>query len=272
MVPKIIHCVWLSGDDKPAVYQNCIDSWKEKMPDYEIREWSLKNLPEEVLDHKFVKGALAARKWAYATDYIRLWALHTYGGIYLDMDVIVYKSFDPFLSHRFFSSIELFPHALYKSINKKEVIGLGIEAAVMGSEKGHPFMADVMDYYRDLEFVNNPAYHFQYIMPRVLTRVAIEKYGFLQVPNFQIIKEGIYLYPCDVFSSVYDWKIIQAKDINDAYEKLASNPVRYSCHICAHAWYEGRENTKSAIWKLKHFLYTVSLAKYWKRKKQKFNI
>ena len=89
MIPKIIHCVWLSGEDKPEVYKKCIDSWIDKMPDYEIKEWSLKNLPKEVLNHSFVASAIQAKKMAYATDFIRLWALYNYGGIYLDMDVMV---------------------------------------------------------------------------------------------------------------------------------------------------------------------------------------
>ena len=73
MIPKIIHCIWLSGDDKPVLYLNCLKSWQEKMPDYEIKEWSLDKFPNEVTEHPFVKGALESRKWAYATDYIRLW-------------------------------------------------------------------------------------------------------------------------------------------------------------------------------------------------------
>lgn len=84
MIPKLIHCVWLSGDEKPSQYKMCIDSWKKTMPDYEIREWNMTNLPDEILNHQFVGQAIEARKWAYATDVIRLWLLKNYGGIYLD--------------------------------------------------------------------------------------------------------------------------------------------------------------------------------------------
>lgn len=47
------------------------------MPDYEIREWNMTNLPDEILNHQFVNQAIEARKWAYATDVIRLWLLKT---------------------------------------------------------------------------------------------------------------------------------------------------------------------------------------------------
>lgn len=58
MIPKIIHCVWLSGEEKPSIYLNCIQTWKNIMPDYEIKEWSLANLPEEVINHIFVSSAI----------------------------------------------------------------------------------------------------------------------------------------------------------------------------------------------------------------------
>lgn len=268
MVPKIIHCVWLSGDKKPKLHLDCLASWKKNMPDYKIMEWSLTNLPPEILNHKFVAGAIKERKWAYATDLIRLWALFNYGGIYMDLDVYVFKSFDPFLKNNFFSSIELDPRYLYRTISKREVIGCGIEAAVMGSVKNHPLIGDILDYYKDLEFINTPEFHFKIIMPRVITRVAIAKYGFRQVPNYQILKEDVHLYPCDVFSSVYDWQTLGCNSFDEAIEKLEGDPVRYSCHLCAHSWYEGEVSTNSIWWKIKHLLYKLTLAKYWKTKFQ----
>ena len=42
-IPKIIHYCWMSGDSYPDDIQECIDSWKKVMPDYEIRLWNTKN-------------------------------------------------------------------------------------------------------------------------------------------------------------------------------------------------------------------------------------
>lgn len=39
MIPKIIHFCWMSGDPYPEKIKKCINSWKEKLPDYEIRLW-----------------------------------------------------------------------------------------------------------------------------------------------------------------------------------------------------------------------------------------
>lgn len=266
MIPKTIHCVWLSGDEKPQIYQDCIKSWKEHMPDFEIQEWSMSNLPPEVLNQPFVSGAIKAKKWAYATDYIRLWALSNYGGIYIDMDVMVFKSFEPFLKHRFFSSIELNPKVLYNNLSSTEIIGIGIEAAIMGSEKNHPFLKDNLDNYQNLQFINTPEFCFNHIMPRMLTRTALRKYGFKHTPSLQVLKEDMWLYPCDVFSSVYNWDTLGVLDFDLAKPILEKCPIRHSLHLCAHAWYEGTQTTTSLKWKFKHMLYKLSLAKYWRKK------
>jgi hypothetical protein len=194
------------------------------MPEYEIMLWDSKRAPiESVL---FVKQAYEARKWAYATDYIRLFALYHHGGIYLDMDVFVYKSFDPFLNHGAFSSVEFDHRAFYDQLKKKEKfpIGLGIEAAVIGAQKGHPWIKDLMDFYENREFINDHDYYWNIIMPRVMTKISMEKYGFKYIPVYQILKEDVHIYPPDVFSM--------------------QNPpceIKYSTHICAHSWYEGKK-------------------------------
>lgn len=238
MIPKTIHCVWLSGDKKPEIYQKCLDSWHNIMPEYEIKEWSMNNLPQEVLNHSFVASAIQAKKWAYATDYIRLWALYNYGGIYMDLDVMVYKPFDVFLKYRAFSCIELNPYYLYKTLHKKEIIGLGIEAAVLGCEKKHEWINDIMEYYKDKIFINDPKYYTDFIMPRILTRISKEKYGFKMVPTYQILEQDIHIFSCDVFSSIYNWSTIKTVDYFPTETDLGESPTRYAYHICAHSWHE----------------------------------
>lgn len=252
MIPKTIHCVWLSGEEKPSVYLNCIQTWKSIMPDYEIKEWSLANLPKEVINHIFVSSAIREKKWAYATDYIRLWVLYYYGGVYMDLDVIVYKPFDIFLSHRAFSSIELNPRFLYKTVNKKEIIGCGIEAAVIGCEKGHPWVKDIMCYYSNIHFINSLKFYMNIIMPRVMTRISKEKYGFRIVPIYQVLKEDIHIYPSDVFSSLYDFNTIGKERNDNEIKRLGDNPIRYAFHICAHGWWESPQ--LGLIYKIKHIL------------------
>ncbi len=255
MIPKIIHCVWLSGEKKPRIYTNCLQTWVKVMPDYEIKEWSLLSLPEEVQKHIFVASAIREKKWAYATDFIRLWILYNYGGIYMDLDVMVYKPFDVFLSHRGFSCIELNPYFLYKTISNKEKKGCGIEAAVIGCEKKHPWIKDMMCYYDNRSFVNNPKFYMNIIMPRVMTQVSKEKYGFRIVPIYQILKGDIHIYPADVFSSLYDFATLGKERNDDTIQSLGDNPIRYSFHICAHSWWEYPK--LGLVYKIKHILVII---------------
>ena len=44
MIPKVLHVVWLSGDPLPDLVQKCVSSWREVMPDFGIRLWTLDDL------------------------------------------------------------------------------------------------------------------------------------------------------------------------------------------------------------------------------------
>ncbi|WP_289055241.1 glycosyltransferase family 32 protein [Carboxylicivirga marina] len=101
MIPKIIHYVWFGNPQKPDIVLKCIDSWKTILPDYDIIEWNEDNSP---IDHPFVKYCLENKQWAYASDYVRLWALYQYGGIYLDTDMEVKKNFTKVIQNKSFCS------------------------------------------------------------------------------------------------------------------------------------------------------------------------
>ena len=95
MIPKIIHYCWLSGDAFPENIRTCFASWKQFLPDYEFRLWDTARF--DVHSLPWTKEAFEAKKYAFAADYIRLYALYQFGGIYLDSDVLLYKSFDDLL-------------------------------------------------------------------------------------------------------------------------------------------------------------------------------
>ena len=123
MIPKIIHYCWLSNDPKPAVVQQCIDSWKKYLPDYEIRLWDINSFDYDAVP--FTKDALANKKWPFVSDYVRLYALYTYGGIYLDSDVQVFENLDELLDNRFFTGLEM---------RDKAHTQIFLEGAILGSE------------------------------------------------------------------------------------------------------------------------------------------
>jgi len=47
MIPKIIHYCWLSNDQFPEDIQVCIDSWKNKLPNYEFKLWDFNCFDKE---------------------------------------------------------------------------------------------------------------------------------------------------------------------------------------------------------------------------------
>ena len=139
MIPKIIHYCWLSKDSYPANIQKCIDSWKRVLPDYEIWLWNFERF--DINSSIWVKEAFEHKKYAFAADYIRLYALYNYGGIYLDSDVEVLKSFDDLLDLPYFIGKENTPS--------------GIEAATIGCEKGFSLMAKMLQRYEGRHFVKD---------------------------------------------------------------------------------------------------------------------
>ena len=112
MIPKKIHYCWLSNDPFPKKIRKCMDTWQQTHPDYEIIRWSTQNFDINAVP--YVKEAYDARKWAFAADYIRMYALYTQGGIYLDSDVMLLKRFDDFLDNSFFSCMEYHPIQIEK--------------------------------------------------------------------------------------------------------------------------------------------------------------
>lgn len=87
MIPRIIHYCWLSNEPYPEKIQQCIDSWKLHLPDYEFRLWNSASF--ELSSVPYVWAAYNAKKWAFCADYIRFYAIYHYGGIYLLLSQIL---------------------------------------------------------------------------------------------------------------------------------------------------------------------------------------
>ncbi|MBO5039350.1 MAG: hypothetical protein J6C85_07870 [Alphaproteobacteria bacterium] len=142
MIPKIIHYCWFGGGQKSEKIRFCMESWKKFFPDYEIREWSEKDL-YLFFDNAYVMEAYKAKKWAFVSDVFRLYALFCEGGIYLDTDVEIRRPFDAFLKHDFFIGSE--KHGAFESIG----------TAVIGAVKGNVIIKEMLKLYQDIHFVKN---------------------------------------------------------------------------------------------------------------------
>lgn len=202
MIPKIIHYTWFSGDEYPEKIKVCIESWKKFLPDYELRLWDMNAIKD--INSIFLKEALSVKKWAYAADFVRLHALYHEGGIYLDTDVMVYKSFDDLLNNLCFIGKENSMHWAFDRYNGIQYLS----SHCMGAEKGHPFIKDCLGYYLDRHFVlsHNESLplclRYNYVLLPYVQAIIAKEYGYNWNPAVQKIQncdKGLTVYPTDWF-------------------------------------------------------------------------
>lgn len=104
MIPKKIHYCWFGRSEMPQLALDCIASWHKYMPDWEYKLWNEDNFDINAVP--YVKEAYEAKKYAFVSDYVRLYALYNEGGVYFDVDFEVYKSFDSLLHWEAFAGFE----------------------------------------------------------------------------------------------------------------------------------------------------------------------
>lgn len=200
MIPKIIHYTWFSGDPFPEKIQSCIDSWKKHLPDYTLKLWDMEAIKD--IDSAFLKEALAERKWAYAADFVRLYAIYNEGGLYLDTDVRVYKSFDPLLDKQAFIGKENSVHF------EGGFTAQYLSSHCFGAEKHHPFIKSCLDYYKDRHFVTSlnkelpQALRLNIVLLPYIQAEIARQYGYDWKPSNQELQEcksNLLIYPTDFF-------------------------------------------------------------------------
>lgn len=212
MIPKKIHYCWLSDDEMPEKLKQCIDSWRRILPDYEIVKWDLKRFP---LDKSiWVKQAFECKKYAFAADYIRLYALFTEGGIYLDSDVEVIKSYNDLLNLPYFICEENSPE--------------GIEAATIGADLGCEWIKSCFEQYEGREFINEDGSMNTKVLPVVLESIIRKGYELVKVekPSSIVIDDKrVFILPYDYFSPK-----------NYTTKKIKLTEHTYSIHHFAGSW------------------------------------
>ncbi|TCN22195.1 glycosyl transferase-like sugar-binding protein [Mesobacillus foraminis] len=137
-IPKIIHYCWFGRGNKPEIVNKCIQSWERILPDYQIIEWNEENFPID--SNTYVKEAYESNKFAFVSDYVRAYALYHQGGIYLDTDVEVFKSFNNILHHDSFWGFEQ---------------GNYIATSTIGATKGNALIKTFLDSYAGKKFIKD---------------------------------------------------------------------------------------------------------------------
>ena len=181
MIPKIIHYCWFSSEFSDEA-KRCIESWHKYMPDYQYKLWNASNF--DVNSVPYVKEAYEAGKYAFAADYIRLYALYTEGGIYLDCDIDVFKPFDPLLGYHAFAG--------YEGSKHQPLMG-----AMMASEAGGVWVKEQLDEYSGLHFVKEDGtYDMMTNTVRITARMQAD--GFCTNGKEQDYKD-LHVLPVDYF-------------------------------------------------------------------------
>lgn len=183
MIPKIIHYIWFGGNPFPEKVAYCIETWKRYLPDCEFMLWNEESF--DVNSVQFTKEAYENKKWAFVSDYVRVYALYHYGGVYLDTDIEVLRPFDELLNNRMILGTD----------------ESGYLTAFMASEKSHPFWKDILDYYEKSSFVLKNG-KFKMEVNNTLLQEELAKYGYKISNTYQELKEGIIVFPDDYFHVV----------------------------------------------------------------------
>lgn len=181
MIPKVIHYCWFGRGPKNDLANKCIESWKKFLPDYEIKEWNEDNF--DLSKYKYAAEAYDNRKYAFVTDVVRLYALYTEGGVYMDTDVEVLKSFNPFLHHVMFSGFET---------------DYTVPTGMMAAEKGSIWAKELLDQYNDRAFVMPDGSLDMTTNTKVITDYMVEK-GLILDNTYQDFPNLCTMYPADYF-------------------------------------------------------------------------
>ncbi|GHT87349.1 glycosyl transferase [Spirochaetia bacterium] len=156
MMPKIIHYCWLSDDPVPSDLKYYMATWKDKLIGYDFVLWNRQRF--DINSSVWVKQAYEQKKYAFAADYIRLYAVYHYGGIYLDMDIELIKPFDDLLCNDLMFAYE-------NNVDKT------IEAGCFGAEKNSAYLKKCLDYYKDRTFIKGDGSYDVLPLPQILKNV-----------------------------------------------------------------------------------------------------
>lgn len=218
MIPKIIHYCWFGQGSLPSLALKCIASWKKYLPDYEIKEWNEDNFPLE--QYIFAKEALANKKYAFVSDVARLHALKYEGGIYMDTDVEVIKSFNDLLNQSAFSGFE----------NDNFV-----PTGMMASIKEGDWVSDLLAYYYGKSFIKSDKTFNTTSNTVIITEMMKEK-GFKMNNCFQSKEGYVAFYPNEYFCP---------KSYKTGQTLLTENS--YCIHHFAKSWIPTRKKWRNIL-------------------------
>lgn len=173
---KYLHFCWFGGNEFKNIHLKTMESWKKFVSDeFIVCLWNESSFGFN--DYEFTKKAYNNKSWAFVADFVRLWAVYNFGGIYLDTDVELLKPINN-LPTNFF--------AIEKDYNAI-ALGLGF-----GAEKENEIIGNILKIYEELEF--NPDNMHNITIP-IITMQCLNKLGY-ELNNNEIHNfNGFTIYP-----------------------------------------------------------------------------
>lgn len=214
-IPKIIHYFWFGKKELPEIFYKCIESWKKYCPDYEIKLWTEENFDVNIAP--YCKQAYEKQKYAYVSDYARLYTLYNYGGIYLDIDAEILKSLDTLLTNECFMGFE-----------DRGQVAPGL---IIGSTKNNETIEEILNIYDRFERFPSKKHDIC-----VITTNYLIKNKKLQIDDKIQKLEGITIYPKEYFCAC-DW-ITKETNITES---------TYCVHHYIGSWMNKKEKIKNVV-------------------------
>lgn len=193
-IPRVIHTVWLSGEAFPTEIEDCIAVCRRLNPEFGFRVWGAGDVLKEFsTPPDFYFEAFEGRKWAFATDWLRLAILRKYGGIYIDSDVRCHKSFDGLLRSAGFigweSSDLLGPHTI-------------------GASPNHRVIEQWLGLYENRHFEIRTGIFDQTPMPDIVTDYSVSHLGLVRSGDDQTLLDDFSVYAPNILTSKIDDKCV----------------------------------------------------------------
>ena len=189
MIPKIIHYCWFGNSDVPMAVSKNVLEWSKLNPHFKIIQWDERNFSIDKAC-SFVKDAYKNKDWAFVTDYVRLYAVFKYGGVYLDTDVKLLQPLQKVLND--------YP-AGYMGFESRNKVASGLGFA---AQKGDLIIKEMLEYYHELEFNDNKLSDLAcpVINTKILKRHGLKGNNTKQKIGNLVILPTEYLCPINIFS------------------------------------------------------------------------
>lgn len=230
ILPKTIHYCWFGGSPLPKSAIKCINSWRKFLPDYEIIQWDETNFDVNIIP--YTRDAYGIKKYAFVSDYARMWVLYHYGGVYFDTDVEVIRSLDDILSQGGFMGFET-----------SEYVNPGLGIALPKTSK---IAFDVMKRFEQTKFIlEDGRFNSKGIVP--ITTEVLTCYGLKSNGEMQELVDGLWIYPIDFFNP-----------LDAPTGRLRNTSNTHSIHWYTKSWMDSQNRFRTLISQWSHRILGIS--------------